>query len=103
MDYIFLIIIYFVLVIIIFLLLRIAVKATIWSSVVGAFFYSLIIILLIQAVVPCTFHDNRYSIEGVIIIAFIVLVLITIYITDRISRDIDPYALTVTDRHVIFY
>jgi hypothetical protein len=102
MDCTFLIILYLVLVIIIFILLRICLKSTIWSCVIGAFFYSLLIILLIQTVVPCTFNDNRFSIEGFILILFIVLVLVTIYVTERIYNDVDPYVVGITDRNVIF-
>jgi hypothetical protein len=103
MDCTFLIIIYFVLVIIIFLLLRICAKSTIWSSIIGAVWFSLLIILLIQAVIPSSFHDNRSSVEGVLIIAVIAVILITIYIADRIVDDIDCYAVSITDRNVIIY
>jgi len=102
MDCTFIIIIYLVLLVIIFLILRIVVKATIWSCIVGAFFYSLLIILLIQAIIPATFHDNRFSVQGILIIFWITVVLITIYITERIANDIDECAVLITDRNVIF-
>ena len=101
MDCTFLILIFFLLVIFIFIAIRICVKATVWSSLVGAFVYSLLIILLIQAVIPSSWFDNRYSIQGVLIIIWITVILAIIYITDRIWRDTDLYAVSITDRNVI--
>ena len=103
MDLTFLIILFFVFVIFIFLFMRIFAKSTIWSSLIVALVWSLIIILLIQAVVPSSYFDNRYSIGGIMIIIWIVLIFSVIYITDMGIRDTDLCALAITDRNVILY
>lgn len=103
MDCTFLILIFFLLVIFIFIALRILLKSTVWSCLVGAFVYSLLIILIIQAVIPSSFFDNRASVEGVLLIIWITFILAIVYITDRIWLDSDEYALSVKDRNVILY
>ena len=103
MDLAFLIILFIILVVIIFIFNRIVWKSTIWSSLVAALWWSLLIILLIQTVVPYDFYDNRYSVIGVIIIAFIVFVLATVYITDMMIRDTDIRALSIIDRNIIIW
>lgn len=103
MDLIFLIIFFLILVIILFVFNRIVWKSTIWSSLMAALWWSLIIILLVQVFVPCDFHDNRSGVVGVIIVIFIVLVYTTVYITDMMIRDTDIKAVLITDRNVILW
>jgi len=69
----------------------------------AALWFSLIVSLLIQAVVPASWFDNRFSIQGVLIIIAIVLIFATVYIADMSTRDIDLYALSITDRNVVIY
>ena len=103
MDLIFLIILFFILVLIIFIFTRIVWKATIWSSIILALWWSLIIILLVQATVPLSIKDNTNHIMGIIIIIAIVLILTTLYITDMAFRDIDPIAANTINRNVVFF
>lgn len=81
MDCTFLILIFFLLVIFIFIALRILLKVTICSCLVGAFVYS---ILIIQAIIPSSFFDNRASVESMLLIIWITFILTIIYITDRL-------------------
>lgn len=103
MDCTFLIIIFLVWVIILFVVFRICFQTTIWSAFVGALWWGLLLTLVIQAVVPTSWFDNRFSVQGVIIIIAIVLIINTIYITDRMSVDIDPRVVACTDRTVVFW
>ena len=103
MDLIFLIILFFILVILLFIFNRIVWKSTVWSSFVSALWWSLIIILLLQAVGPCSFSDNRSSVMGVMLIVLFVLVVGTVYITDMSIRDVDPVALYTVDRNIVFW
>lgn len=81
--------------------MRIFWKSTIWSSMIIALVYSLIIVLLLQAFIPSSYYDNRYSIGGMMIIIWIVLILAVIYISDMALRDTDDYAISIKDRNVI--
>ena len=103
MDLTFLIIVFIVMVIILFIFNRIVWKSTIWSSFVAALWWALITILLIKTVVPVSYHDNSFGVMGIFIIIFIVLVVATVYITERSINDVDLRALSVTDRNIVLW
>ena len=103
MDIIFLLILFIILVLIIFIFNRIVWKSTIWSSLMAALWWSLLIILLIQVIVPRTIYDNEYGVIGFILVILIVLVFNTVYITDTMMRDVDINALYTTNRNLILW
>lgn len=103
MDCTFLIIFFLIWVIILFIAFRIGFQTTAWSALITALWWGLLLTLLIQAVVPTSWIDNRYSVQGIVIIIAIVLIINTIYVTERMSKDIDTYAVTTKDRVVVFW
>ena len=103
MDIIFLLILFIILVVLIFIFNRIVWKSTIWSSLMAALWWSLLIILLIQVVVPRGAYDNEYGVIGFILVILIVLVFNTVYITDTMIRDVDVNALYTQNRNLILW
>jgi len=103
MDCTFLIIIFLVLVIILFIVFRIGFQTTAWSALVAALWWGLLLVLLMQAVIPTGWTDNRSSVQGFVIIIAIVLIIGTIYVTERMTKDNDLVAMNATDRVVVFW
>lgn len=103
MDCTFLIIIFLVWVIILFIAFRIGFQSSAWSCLVAALWWALLLTLFLQAVIPTSWSDNRFSVQGVIIIIAIVFIIGTIYITERMTKDTDLLSLNTTDRVVVFW